>query len=548
MEEFSNFPEDSGNQSVLAFKKMSLAGRILVLVWGVMMAFILIVNLLKSCFPRVLHQYYELETLLPHPVLMFLGWLGLILLFLIIRKIWQDNSETVSAGISGHYPILIIGILFFFIQLYLVYNYFFETDWDVQILLDTARSIAAGGNGHHNSWYYSNYPNNLLLTWFFTLILFITRPLHLGVYDFFAIIVVQSAFCVLTAWMLYQLCIKMWHRRDLVYFCCCIYLLLIGLSPWVSIPYSDSWALLFPVLLLHLRFCVDWRGKVVRKWFSIAFVAWLGFKIKPQVLFIFISILLMDIVFYCASRKKEDYEKPLIVKWLAALFCGLFVSASVMFLLEKSLPVHCDHNQTIGMTHYLMMGMNQNSMGDYNDEDVQFSRSFETKSARSAANLKETVRRVREMGVGGFSELMCEKMLVTYYDGTFFWGKEGWFYKTVFPERNRHLSPFLRNLYYNRLIHGEYYPWWCSFATAVWLGVLVLAFFSLFGKWNRMLKITALSIILLTVYELFFEARARYLYAYIPMYILMAVQGAETLSAKWVIWRSKHKEKNISRS
>ena len=539
MEGPSNSSESSGNQANRVPKKISVANRILVLVWGVMMAFALIVNLLKSHFPRVLNHYYELETLLPHPVLMLVGWIGLLLLFLIIRKIWKDSEVPSVSGISKHYPIAIIAVCFFFLQLYLVYNYYFETDWDVQVLLETARNIAYGGNRNSCSWYYSNYPNNLLLTWFFSAILFITKPLHLGVHDFFAIIVVQSAFSVLTFLMLYQLCIKLWKRRDLAYCLCAIYLILIGLSPWVSIPYSDSWGLLFPVLILSLRYVLPMGGKRAWRWFWIAFVSYLGFKIKPQVIFAFVGVMLVDGISFWKELRRDKTYKLVVFNNLLPIIGGLLVGVSSVFVLEKSTRIHCDRSQAMGVSHFLMMGMNRNTIGDYCDADLLFSRSFATPSVRFAGNMKETGRRIREMGVCGFGELMCEKMLVNYYDGTFFWGKEGWFYKTVFPEKNQHLSPFLRNLYYNRLIHGEYYPWWCSFSTAIWLGILLLAFFATFGKWNNPLKVIAISILLLSLYELLFEARARYLYAYIPFYILMAVQGAETMVEKWSAWRKK---------
>lgn len=534
----ASFPK-SGVPKGFSFGNFSVANRMLILLWGAVMAFALIVNLLRASFPRIQHYCFEMATLLPHPVLMLIGWIGLLLLFLIIRKIWKDSKALTASGIANHYPIAIVAVCFFFLQLYLVYNYYFETDWDVQVLLGTARNIANHGNINEYCWYYSNYPNNLLLTWFFAAILFITKPLHLGIYDFFAIIVVQSAFCVLTFLMLYQLCIKLWKRYDLAYFACCIYLILIGLSPWVSIPYSDSWALLFPVLLLELRYCLDWKGKLSRKWFWITFVAYLGFRIKPQVFFAFMAIVLVDGFMLWRLQRQKQSVKPFVIRYLIPALCGFLVSASVSFVLVKSTRVHRDTTQTIGAAHYLMLGMNQNTIGHYCDEDLMFSRSFETPSARFAGNMKEVGRRVREMGTGGFGKLMCEKMLANYQDGTFAWGKEGWFYKTVFPEKNRHLSPFMRNLYYNRQMQGAYYPWWCSFATAIWLGVLLFAFLATFGRWNNPLKVIAISIIILTLYELLFEARARYLYAYVPFYIVMAVQGAETMVERLSNWRRK---------
>ena len=129
---------------------------------------------------------------------------------------------------------------------------------------------------------------------------------------------------------------------------------------------------------------------------------------------------------------------------------------------------------------------------------------------------------------------MCEKTLVNYYDGTFCWGWEGaMFYKVVFPLKNNHLSPFLRNIFYNRDYRGKYFSQWFTFVTALWLGVLLLAFFSLFAKWDKSLKMIAITLLLLTLYESLFEARSRYFFAFVPLYLLMASQGANVL-ALWL--------------
>lgn len=508
--------------------------RLLFVFWGSMMAFVLILNVLKSHFDYIYTYYHPIDTLLPHPVLMLLGWLGLLILFLIFSKIWNDNTSGISLGTFKRYPFLIVTFSLFCLQVFFIYNYFFETDWDVQILLDTARQIAYGGDRNMFSWYYSMCPNNLLLTQIFSVILFIANPLHLGCQDLFAIIFVQCVWCTVASIMLYQLCIKLWHSQAIAVFSYVTYWLLVGLSPWVSITYSDIWALPFPILLLWLCFCIDWRGKVKLKWLIMAFVAWFGFKIKPQVCFVFVAILLVEGI----SCWKKDHRireiKALIANYIVPLSIGLLLGIGTTSLAVKSIHISVVKSQAMGAPHYLMMGLNKNHIGSYNDPDVVFSYNFPSKSERAKANLKETQRRVREMGVGGFAKLMCEKTLVNYYDGTFCWGWEGaMFYKIVFPLKNSHLSPFLRSVFYNRDYRGEYFSQWFSFVTALWLGVLLLAFFSVFAKWDKSLKMIAITLLLLTLYECLFEARSRYFFAFVPLYLLMASQGANVL-ALWL--------------
>ena len=505
--------------------KQRTLGRLLSVLFGCTAGFILIVNLLKSCFSRVLHYYFELETLLPNPVLMLCGTLFILCLFFVCKTTEGPRNPEQIPWQPKRTPLLITGAAFFVIQMYMIYNYGFETGWDVQILLDSARSLANGRRPFNNIWYYSNYPNTIFLTLIFTVILWITKPLHLGAYDFLAIVTVQSLLCVLTGFMLYQLIVRRWHRRDLAWLGMSLYLLLVGLSPWTSIPYSDAWGILIPIATLWVYYCHILEDRKFLKWFLIAFLAYLGFKIKPQVFFVFFSIAAIEMVAALLRKEKTTVRELLRRKGLIGACVGLASAFLFVGIIIAARPVPFKAKNRFGAAHFLMMGANRVSFGGYCDDDVVFARQFKTPEERNRAELKEARRRMHEMGPSVCGQLICEKTLINYYDGTFSWGKEGPFLKTVFPEPNHHIAPFLRNLYYNRTIQGAYYPYWCTGATAVWLGVLVMMFLAAVGRQDRFTAALMLSILLLTLYETIFEARARYLYAYLPFYILLALQG-----------------------
>ena len=146
-------------------------------IFGCYAAFVLIINLLKSLFTRV-HEHYISETMLSNPVMMLCGGLFVLLVYLIFNQIDKHRNAIRRGGLRERNVVLLTGAAFFLLQMYLVYNYCFETDWDVQILLDSARHIANGQHPNHNGWYYGNYPNNLFLTELFASILWITKSLH----------------------------------------------------------------------------------------------------------------------------------------------------------------------------------------------------------------------------------------------------------------------------------------------------------------------------------------------------------------------------------
>ena len=77
-----------------------------------------------------------------------------------------------------------------------------------------------------------------------------------------------------------------------------LYVLLVGLSPWVSIPYSDSMGLLFPCLIAWLTFrrLRGGLGRTLLRWGLIGVCACIGYRIKPQILILLIII----IIVHCA--------------------------------------------------------------------------------------------------------------------------------------------------------------------------------------------------------------------------------------------------------
>lgn len=192
-----------------------------------------------------------------------------------------------------------------------------------------------------------------------------------------------------------------------------------------------------------------------------------------------------------------------------------------------------------------MMGLNEADGGMYSQEDVDYSISFETSKERTAANIEKSIQRLRDMG---FLRYMCHlsgKLLTTYHDGTFAWGVEGNFYTRVMDDVNTWMAPFLKSIFYS---DGSRHEILKTIEQIVWVGVLLFAFAAGFVRQTEEnqadLNILTLSIVGLTLFQMLFEVRARYLFLYVPVYCILATLGFENL---WTgIWRKsgvKRKEK-----
>ena len=139
------------------------------------------------------------------------------------------------------------------IQFYLTCNYYFRTGWDVGALDGGADALLLG-NADSVSSYLSIYPNNILLF----LVMSICKRLDAlfgiispsnGTLPF---ILLNCFISSVTGWLTYQNVLHFCtHRWAIIGFA--LYWGLVGISPWVGIPYSDSLALAFPSLIL---FCI----------------------------------------------------------------------------------------------------------------------------------------------------------------------------------------------------------------------------------------------------------------------------------------------------
>jgi len=433
---------------------------------------------------------------------------------------------------KGHTGLVLICLLAGALQIFLVSRYFFYTDWDVETIVDCALAMADGHDISRHSNYFSMYQNNLVLVTLFGAVARLTTLLGLAEHAYFAILVFQ---CILnwgTGVLLCMLVRRLSSSDFAAASACLFYTLLVGISPWVSIPYSDSVALFFPTAILAVYALMKRTGAAgLFRLFLIAFLSYFGYRIKPQVMILLIAIVMVEgLAAVCGRRLRIGGGTA---KGAAACMTGLLCAVLLCNTMAAQVDIEIDRNKSFGLPHFLMMGLNKEEFGAYHQRDVSSSWRAETREARTQMNLSVAAERLAEMGPVGFAQLMIRKTLTNYNDGTFCWGGEGVFYREVLPEADGFFSPLMRNLFYGpkEVYQGEYgqsYGLWRNVVQATWLLVLLLSVAGAVCRRNKAIAVTMLALIGLTIFELLFEARARYLYCYVPLYILLASVGADS--------------------
>lgn len=421
----------------------------------------------------------------------------------------------------------------FILQVYIAYNIYFQTGWDVGgDVLPAARLLAAGdiaGFVETSADYFSRYPNNIPMTRFFALLLRWNEDFGVwaGQNELMCIVTVNCVINALTCFLTYRVIkdLMSWKAALAGYI---LMIALVGLSPWTVITYSDSLALIFPVAILFLYTrkaeCLFLK---CLKFAAIISLACIGYWIKPQTVIVAIAIIMIEFIWHMDSFNKKTMMNGLVILLVCGICAGAFQGLS---LRVHTIPgFDRDEERTLDMTHFFMMGLNESVNGTWSGEDIDFSLSQPTLEERHKANLSEGWKRIVDFGPVGYIRFLAKKLITAYGDGTFAWAGEGGFWDTMYQPQNDVASPWLRSFYYDT---GENYRIWTYTEQLTWLAVLIFVACNFMGCRNilgRLCIKNALVILLalegLTLYLMLFEVRARYLYTYVPFFVILAVSG-----------------------
>lgn len=418
---------------------------------------------------------------------------------------------------------LIAGYLFLFIlQCSFVHFTYFYTGWDAGLMRQRVDAILAGQTMQDASVdvIYSINPNNLFLFYIQYLIskvgeLFsLEYPYNLCIYF--------SCFCVSMSCFLGNLILRQRTQNGFIRL---LYTLIstvyILFSPWIVIPYSDTYGMLFVTLGL---WAILYLKRPVFKWPVFAFAAFIGYQIKPTCIFLLFAALILYLPDFIINLRQKWKELCVLL-----LSCLIFFGAGQCILpwIQHSLSFRINPELKFPPLHYIMMGLNTDSKGGFDGSDYFFTLSIPTYEKKQIEIRKEIERRWNGMTPGQKRGHFTAKLLYTYNDGTFSWAGEGAFFD-ITPEHNNFLFDS-----YLKIFHptGKYYVKYNESAQVVWLFLLFGILFTFLNRREQTSDKAFLMIVLcgLTVFLLLFEARARYLFLYAPAFLILSLYGYEGL-------------------
>lgn len=426
-----------------------------------------------------------------------------------------------------------LSVLVLGLQVIISYNIFFRTGWDVTAVWYGSHWVAIRDiDGIQNmSEYFSIYPNNLLLVYLFSCVLklnlFLGSPISNGG---LLLALVQCGVMNFSGIVLFK-CAKRFvgqHASWCVYF---FYVILIDLSGWMVLPYSDGIGIIFPVTFLYLylrsKECLNSTRKYLYIFLLFALCV-VAYHIKPYTIIVLISIIIIETVYSLIKIKqgiKFSWSSNAIVVFvaMAGFLCSFFLTSQLI----HSIGFTIDDGREMGISHYLMMGLNENSWGGFSEEDFKFSDAIYGKELKRQSELEMAKSRLSEMGVTRYVNLVIHKFAKDYLDGTFGWGRTKNFYMEVYPSRGI-ISDILRSWYYG---YGTLFIYNALIRQFLWVGVLTFVPLSILSNksLNTIEKVLICSILGLAVYLQLFEAQARYVFVFVPLFLIAASMGNKNM-------------------
>lgn len=404
----------------------------------------------------------------------------------------------------------------FALQLFITQRIYFLSGWDFGAVFSSAQNVAFYGTKGVEVRYFSMYPNNLFIACALVYLLRLGAVLISGAP--YAFVLAITNLLVNLSVFLTVLCVyKLTKCRAAAVLSMLTGAVLIALSPWIVLPYTDSLTMVFPAAALFF-YCFLKSSRL--KAFFVTLFCVVGGFLKPTVFLVIFSFAAVAGV----RTLKNNLPRKARLKRSASFFLSVGLSVLCALGLRAAL---LSTNQTVldekirmPFSHFLMMGLNRAKNGVYYEDDVLYSLSFPDVKTRLSANLQVAGTRLREKGL---FLLFVKKQLCNYNDGTFSWGLEGNFYLDVPPEKDA-AATFLRSVYYNG---AKNYPVFVAVQQTLWLFVLLCAAFSAFSLKTRSdaSRVAMLAILLISAFLLLFECRARYLYLFSPLFFLLAGIG-----------------------
>ena len=254
-----------------------------------------------------------------------------------------------------------------------------------------------------------------------------------------------------------------------------------------------------------LVFCKAVRGEGKKKYAGFlvsSFLFCVAARIRVTALILMIAILL--ILF--TGQKWKDFAGV-----LASFLCMYIIVLCLGCSIERYHVDFSTYDSAVPVTHYIMMG--SHGKGSYNQEDVNFTKSFPTHEEKVRRTAARALQNIKSNGILGNVIQMAKKTAVMFGEGTF-----GYYQFTRYAESESPIHEWIagkQSGLFQGMMQG-YRILWLLLAAAG--GAFVLK-----RKSSPLISIILLYFLGTVLFTMIWELHPRHACTYVPMITLLVV-------------------------
>jgi hypothetical protein len=411
--------------------------------------------------------------------------------------------------------------------------------WDASEVMMIARQVHADiplAQGEYH--YLSSYPNNLPLVAIDRLGAAAAERLGLSP-D--AVLIGVNGVCLALSMGLVHVVVRRCAKNGAALLAMLLVFVLVGLSPWMAVPYTDIYAMPFVIGALALA-GEAWSRVGWSRW-----LAWAGavvcvaaaFVIKTTPVVLIVAALLVILLGIlpdpgARSSAAGDPGRPSGARRVgaalavAALTLGGFLLASSALTTASRSATKVDMDrvhvqQAAPIVWWVANGMNEvkqpgfTSWGGFNRAQVN-AINGKTKAEMTQYAHGYIAARWAERGASGMAEFYLNKAIWNWSDASFSAWSEGHDSRTH-PIVDSPLSRWLSSV---NGYHGSHYEVRMSVTQGIWVALLVVAGIGLLRiPFRRDVLLLALTCVGIGAFILVFQGRARYLLTFVPVIVAL---------------------------
>lgn len=499
------------------------------------------------------NEKHKIATLYNNGSLLVFALVGALLVFglyFLLKKI-PFNRYTV-AGTTIF--LLVTCMLFYLVNVKISKCIAFYGGWDCGMVANSARWIYEGRDLGYDD-YYTIYSNNIPITWLLYKLYCISNELPNYPYNP-EFIWIQFQCLIFSAAIFFSSLTVMIISKKISFsvLTLTVNCLLLGLSPWKIIPYTDAVTIATPVFIIFLYslfLCIRSKYKYIL-WLFMIFAGVLGGIMKASCYVTLIAIVLVDFIWVLFTQDRMIAKMKELMLRVALLICGFLLASCCKNGMYHTLNYDYDRDTAITWTSYLYIGLNEPTTGASSQDGLVIVRAYAgyPRSVRDGFEWKYIKDRLRDKGVKGSMDFWLRKQVMNFNDGTFSWYQEGffdaWAYEDIIDSS---WEEPLQKFYWE---DGESFILFNTISQGIWifilLGVIIETILVLinavFGLKHGVDDMEAdspeqhirvvgiLTFIGVFLFVMLFEGRARYLFNSVPVFSTMAVIGFCKLSAR----------------